>query len=105
MRTRPLAAVTSAATRRPSVCHPDRRADLGGLCLECALDKKAAREGEVRVRLEGFPERIPGVEQRALSRVPSRCPKCKGPHLRLEGRTIRCPGALAGCGGTWVLIA
>jgi hypothetical protein len=52
----------------------------------------------------GRPRRVADVEQRAVFQPPEACDKCGCPFLVQDGREVRCPGHLGGCGKTWHLI-
>jgi hypothetical protein len=54
---------------------------------------------------EAWPERVDGVEHRAVLSVPSGCPKCRSQLLVVDGRRVACPGYLAGCGWDAFLVS
>jgi hypothetical protein len=101
--------------KRSANCHPEQPYYAKGLCQRCydlARLERTGRRPKRRTKLmglrnlgEGLPERVAGVEHRALVAVPWRCPKCENPLLIVEGRRVACPGSLAGCGWDAFLIA
>jgi hypothetical protein len=99
-------------TPRPT-CHPTRRLYhfTLKLCLECALDRRAAlrqrRDPGYAGRLRAGPARvIGGPEQHAYVVPPAACPHChRANALVFDAPFIQCTGLLGGCGWTAAMLA
>jgi hypothetical protein len=104
-----------ASVIRSASCHPDAPDYAKGQCRSCYRGRVVKRTTRYRPRRnkqmgltglgERLPERVAGVEHRAVLDVPPGCPKCRNSLLTVEGRRVACPGHLAGCGWDAYLVS
>jgi hypothetical protein len=104
-----------ASVIRSASCHPDAPHYAKGQCRSCYRGRVVKRTTRYRPRRnkqmgltglgERLPERVAGVEHRAVLDIPPGCPKCRNSLLTVEGRRVACPGHLAGCGWDAYLVS